>query len=50
MEPLPILNIGVDELKGGGAPDVPKLIDGVDVGALKLKPPAGFAGVAAAPN
>lgn len=38
VEPLPILNIpGVGALNEG-VPDVPKLIDGVVVGAVKLNP------------
>lgn len=38
VEPLPILNIpGVGALNDG-VPDVPKLIDGVVVGAVKLNP------------
>lgn len=42
VEPLPMLNIsGVGALKAG-VPDVPKLIDGVDDGAEKLNPVAGF--------
>lgn len=42
VEPLPMLNIpGADALKVG-VPVVPKLIDGVVEGAVKLNPVAGF--------